>query len=342
MNTTSRSVEQLLTAIDQVAQGAQEQARDLAAASMQAEEMANGVERVAGAAKTVAESGRASRETAERGASAVREAVVRMNEIEEAVERASARVTGLGVLGQRIGMVVETINDIAEQTNLLALNAAIEAARAGEHGKGFAVVADEVRKLAERSQRETRAITELIEEVRGGTEEAVLAMAAGAERVRAGTVQADTAGQALTEILAAVESTVSEVNDIANASREVMGRGRQVSDALMRLSAVVEQASATAEEMTATADEVGRSVQGVAVVVDANTQELDTVASSAEQMQEQMATLERRADELASTAAAVRALVARFQVDESDDRDAPVGQRGQAPAAERMRGRRVA
>src|SRR5205823_2290393 len=124
-----------------------------------------------------------SRETAERGALAVREAVARMSEIEQAVGQASARVSGLGKLGQRIGMVVETINDIAEQTNLLALNAAIEAARAGEHGRGFAVVADEVRKLAERSQRETRAITELISQVQGGTTDAVKAIEAGSAKV---------------------------------------------------------------------------------------------------------------------------------------------------------------
>jgi methyl-accepting chemotaxis protein len=181
-----------------------------------------------------------------------------MSEIEKAVEQASVRVSGLGTLGLRIGTVVETINDIAEQTNLLALNATSEAARAGEHRRGFAVVADEVRKLAESSQRETRAIADLIEEVRGGTEGAVQAMATGAERVRAGALQADNAGQALTEILAAVESTVAKVDDIAEVSREVMARGRAVSDALMRLSAVVEEASATAEEMNATADEVGR------------------------------------------------------------------------------------
>jgi methyl-accepting chemotaxis protein len=330
MNETSRSVEQLLLAIDQVARGAQEQAHDLSSASAQAQEMAGGIERVADAARAVSESGQTSRETAERGALAVREAVARMSEIEQAVGQASARVSGLGQLGQRIGTVVETINDIAEQTNLLALNAAIEAARAGEHGKGFAVVADEVRKLAERSQRETRSIADLIEEVRGGTEHAVQAMVSGAERVRAGASQADEAGQALNEILAAVGNTVAEVDGIAEASGQLLERGREVSDALTRLSAVVEQASATAEEMTATADEVGRSIQGIAVVVDTSTLELDGVASSAERMHEQMTSIEQRADQLASTASGLQTLVARFQVeDQTVEAVAPA----EAPAA---------
>ena len=120
------------------------------------------------------------------GQEAVDETAGGMNRIKSTVDSTAATVTELGAKSDQIGAIVETIDDIAEQTNLLALNAAIEAARAGEQGKGFAVVADEVRKLAERSSRATKEIAALIAEVQTETEAAVKAMAAGAGEVAVG------------------------------------------------------------------------------------------------------------------------------------------------------------
>ena len=129
-----------------------------------------------------------------------------MTRIQDQVQVSAHKVTELGAMGQAIGAIVETIDQIAAQTNLLALNAAIEAARAGEHGKGFAVVADEVRKLAERSTGATMEVSALIGQVQQGVEAAVQAMSASSQEVSAGTARSEEAGEALTQILAAVQA----------------------------------------------------------------------------------------------------------------------------------------
>src|SRR5207237_569762 len=190
------------------------------------------------------------------GATAVNETVSSMREIHAVVSDASTKVEQLGKLGTKIGAVVETIDDIAEQTNLLALNAAIEAARAGEHGRGFAVVADEVRKLAERSQRETRAISELIRDVQHRTEDVVETMAQSAVSVRDGSERADRAGSALGAILASVERAVEQVHEIDGAVHDMARLGGESREMVAAASLAAEQAGRTAAEMAQTAGQV--------------------------------------------------------------------------------------
>jgi len=242
-----------------------------------------------------------------------------MRDIDDAVGQAGRTVAELGQLGERIGAVVETIDDIADQTNLLALNAAIEAARAGEQGRGFAVVADEVRKLAERSRAETRAIAELIEQVQGGTREAVAAMADGSARVAEGAARADQAGAALEQILQAVVGTVGQVTEIASAAQQMAQGARSVVGAMESISAVVEENTAATEEMAAQAAEVSQAAESIAAVAEENGATTEEVAASAQEMAAQVEEMAAQAQELSATADQLQALVARFRLGAGGD-----------------------
>jgi methyl-accepting chemotaxis protein len=307
-------VQQLLEAIEQVSSGATTQARTVEEASRTAAQLAAGVDQVASRAQDVATATAQTRTTAEHGAAAVRQTVSGMSDIKLVVSEAVGTVQELGGLSTKIGAVVETIDDIAEQTNLLALNAAIEAARAGEHGRGFAVVADEVRKLAERSQRETRAIAELIRSVQESTRQAVESMERGAERVETGTVQAAEAGRALEEILQGVETTASQVVEIASATQEMAARGRDVSEAIDVIAGEALGVQSTSTQMAGSAHGVGQAIEEIALVASDTTAATDEVSTATADTSARVGEMRSRASALAATAEQLRAMVGRFRL----------------------------
>lgn len=325
---TNETVIQLLEVIEQVAKGAQDQARSVGGAMDMVGQTAAGAGEVATNAEAVATASRQAEDAAGRGARAVHETVEGMGEIRAVVTEVADKVQELGRLGERIGAVVETIDDIADQTNLLALNAAIEAARAGEHGKGFAVVADEVRKLAERSRLETKAIAQLIEEVQVSTRDAVQAMEQGAQKVEQGSSQADQAGRALEEILDAVHQTVSRLEGITTAAQEMASQSQATSETMESISAVVEEASAATEQMAASAESTGRLIGTIASVAEENSASTEQVTASTEEMTARVLELNGQADRLATVAERLNALVSKFKLDTARPAGAPV----EAPA----------
>lgn len=213
---------------EELSSGMRSQDDQLAQVSAAVEEMSASIREVAekalGASNSAGESGK----VAEEGGRIVEDTVSGMVRIKDTVNHCARSVEELGKLGDQIGEVITVINDIADQTNLLALNAAIEAARAGEHGRGFAVVADEVRKLADRTTKATEEIGHSIQSIQDGTAKAVTEMHAGTREVESGVEQAQSAGQSLRSIMQSTREVSSMVQSIAAAAEEQSAASQQV------------------------------------------------------------------------------------------------------------------
>jgi methyl-accepting chemotaxis protein len=216
----SSSSAQLNSTAEQIATAAEEvacQSGTVATASQEMSATSNDISR--SCSQAAASSNRAS-ETAQGGAEVVQQTLIGMQKIAERVRESAQTVQSLGARSDQIGAIVGTIEDIADQTNLLALNAAIEAARAGEQGRGFAVVADEVRALAERTTRATKEIGEMIRAIQNETGAAVGSMELGVKEVEGGMESSRKSGEALQNILSAISDVSQEIHQIATAAEE--------------------------------------------------------------------------------------------------------------------------
>jgi methyl-accepting chemotaxis protein len=327
VNHTASSVEQMGRAIDGVARGAQEQAAAVGKASSVAGQITHTVGQVAGNAQAVTRESANAAEAARKGSQTVEETIEGMQQIKVRVGVSAQKVQEMGQRSDQIGAIVETIEDIASQTNLLALNAAIEAARAGEHGKGFAVVADEVRKLAERAAIATKEIGGLIKGIQKTVAEAVEAMEAGAREVEQGVRRANQAGEALTDILQAAEAVHQQAGQAAQAA-QVMGKAAdELVNAVDSVSAVVEENTAATEEMAAGASEVTQAIENIASVSEENSAAMEEVSASTEEMSAQVEEVTASAQSLAEMARALQDVVVQFKL-ESGGRPAAQAGRG--------------
>jgi methyl-accepting chemotaxis protein len=303
------TVEQVSRAIGGVARGAQEQAAAVAQSSGITSQITAAIQQVTVNAQAGAQGAAQASQTARDGGQTVDETIQGMAAIKDKVGLSARKVQEMGRRSMQIGAIVETIDDIASQTNLLALNAAIEAARAGEHGKGFAVVADEVRKLAEKSAVATREIAELIQGIQGIVGEAVVAMDEGAAEVEAGVSRADEAGQALAGILQAVEAVAQQVEEISAAAQQMSASADEMASAMETVSAVVEENTAATEEMAAGSDEVTQAIECIASVSQENSAAVEEVNAAAEEMSAQVEEVADSARALSEMAADLQAIV---------------------------------
>ena len=268
---SAQASEQVANSVTAAAQASAEQQQYIGESEQSVQETVGSLGRLNTSADEVENNAKAAHDRAVTGGQSVKSAVANIQSVESIVKQSALTVDKLGKSSQAIGSIVETIAGIAEQTNLLALNAAIEAARAGEHGRGFAVVADEVRKLAEASQQAAQQITALITGIQKDTTDAVNSMQSGREAVQSGAAAVSDLQATFKEIEDAVASVASradamvgEIRHVGDQTDVMHEKTQQISGNSGQVVNEMESVSAASEQQSASASEIARASESLA------------------------------------------------------------------------------
>jgi methyl-accepting chemotaxis protein len=265
---SAQASNQIAVAIAEISYGTEKQLSVVENTTQIVRQMLEGINQMLTSSKVVSNTSEKAAVSALEGSRAIKKTIAQMNNIEKTVNSSAQVIDSLGERSNEISQIIGTISGIAEQTNLLALNAAIEAARAGEQGRGFAVVADEVRKLAEQSSGAAKQISALIIEIQNDTQKAVTAMNKGTHEVSIGTEVVNTADQAFKEINDLVNTVSTQVHEIsaeiqqtANASNKIVEAVSEINEISRTIADQTQTVSAATEEQSASIEEIASASQ---------------------------------------------------------------------------------
>ncbi len=258
---------QIAASSEEMSGGMDEQTTQINLVAAAVEEMSSSIIQVAERSAEVATHAKDATSSASDGGTIVGETITEIQSIAKQVHESSNAVNTLGEKSEQIGDIISVINDIADQTNLLALNAAIEAARAGEHGRGFAVVADEVRKLAERTQKATEEVSSSITEIQSVTKTSVERMGTSREQVKSGVELAQKAGLSLNQIVEGTDKVTLGVTNIAAACDEQSTAAVEISRSVSEISTVAKQSAQSASQSAVAASQLSGNAEQLQALV---------------------------------------------------------------------------
>ena len=265
---TASASTQISSSAEEMAAGAQEQSSQTSEVAAAMEEMSRTVVETATNATQAAEASREASEKAHAGSIKLEASKKGMGNIVSSTENVGKKITSLATKTEQIGAIAQVIDDIADQTNLLALNAAIEAARAGEHGRGFAVVADEVRKLAENTTKATKEIAETIKAIQVEAKEANSSTKEAQDAVSYGLKLNDEVGEVLSQILASVENVTMQINQVAAASEEQSATAEQVSTNIEAINNVANESATGVQQIASASEDLNRLTENLSKIVE--------------------------------------------------------------------------